>query len=92
MSVRATCARRFSLGVAAGCMGTRGSGSPVQFQSPLQFPPAKRRRLATRRYGFTLSGATTTLVSGGLTAAPVSDPLTGPGFASGSAGTFRYLQ
>jgi hypothetical protein len=41
--------------------------------------------------GYELSGPTTTLASGTLTAAPVSDPISGSTFASASNATFRYL-
>ncbi len=41
---------------------------------------------------YVLSGPTSLLVSGLLSAAPVSDPISGQTFASLSAATFRYLE
>jgi hypothetical protein len=41
---------------------------------------------------YVLSGSTTLLASGTLTAAPVSDPISGQIFASLSSGDFRYLE
>jgi len=42
--------------------------------------------------GFILSGPTTTIFSGMLTAAPVSDPISAQTFASLSTGDYRYLE
>lgn len=41
---------------------------------------------------YTLSGTTYVIANGVLTAAPVSDPISGQMFAATNPGTFRYLQ
>ena len=41
---------------------------------------------------YVLSGSTTLLAGGTLTAAPVSDPISGQTFASLNSGDFRYLE